>query len=133
MTNGTARSFCTVIRASNNAYSCVTGPPVVFDQPFSGSQGVKRQLWNADILSRNASLALNFPLANPDFQEILTTPSLKFTYSAQPFVQTFSTILTLPNNFSGILLQLFSADDGQYSAGALYQVDSLTLIRRDCF
>ena len=72
--------------------------------PFSGVQGVQRLLWQTNSLTVDPIRALAVPAFEPVVSDVLPAFSLPLDANPNPFVQTLSAILTVPQDSLGMSL-----------------------------
>ena len=101
MTVLAAGSTCLVQDTSINMLRCVTSEAILSEEPIAGNQGVRRLLWKTSGLTTDPSQALTAPDTMAELSEVLPGFNVGFDGNAEPFVQTLTSVLTMPDSFSG--------------------------------
>lgn len=96
-----AGSSCLIQETSRNLIECLTSNATPSEEPFAGSQGVRRQLWKTKKFTTEPGQALSIPESVAELSEVLPSFDVGFDDNAEPFVQTLTSILTLPISSSG--------------------------------
>ena len=96
-----AGSSCLIQETSRKLIECLTSNATPPEEPFAGSQGVRRQLWKTKELTTEPGQALSIPESVAELSEVLPSFDVGFDDNAEPFVQTLTSILSLPINSSG--------------------------------
>ena len=97
-------SPCAVEMTSLYRLSCFTTMAYPSKPPFSGVQGVQRLLWQTNSLTVDPIRALAVPAFEPVVSDVLPAFSLPLDANPNPFVQTLSAILTVPQDSLGMSL-----------------------------